>query len=54
MFNGIHNISIQLLGELSSNYQILYVISDIFLLSVIFISFVYMMLLPFKITRGWR
>lgn len=53
MFNGIHNISIQLLGELPLGFEILYSLSDIMLLFVLFISIIYIILLPFKMMRGW-
>ena len=53
MFEGIHEISIQLLGELSVNYQFLYALSDIFFLLVIFISFIYLFSLPVRMIGRW-
>ena len=51
MFNGIHDISVQLLGELPLGLDILYFVSDFLLLTVIMIAFIYIILLPFRLMR---
>lgn len=53
MFNGIHDISIQLLGDLPLGFEIFYAISDFFLLFIIILSFIFIILLPFKLMKGW-
>lgn len=53
MFNGIHEISVQLLGNLPISLEILYFISDFFILSLIIISLLAILLLPLKMMKGW-
>ena len=53
MFNGIHEISVTLLGTLPMSLEILYFISDFFILFVLFISIIYIILLPVKMMKGW-
>lgn len=53
MFNGIHDISVQLLGNLPMSLEILYFISDFFILSVLIIAILYILLLPVKMMKGW-
>ena len=51
MFNPIHDISVQLLGVLPLELNLLYFISDLFLLLVIIIAFIYIITLPFRLMR---
>lgn len=53
MFTGIHDISVMLLGDLPISLEILYFLSDIFILFVLFVSILYIILLPVKMMRGW-
>lgn len=53
MFVGIHEISIIFLGTLPENYQLLYFISDFFLLTIIMITLLSIILFPLKLLRGW-
>lgn len=53
MFNGIHDISIMLLGDLPISLEILYFLSDFMILFVLFISIIYIILLPVKMLKGW-
>jgi len=51
MFNGIHDISVQLLGNLPLDLEVLYFVSDLFILIIVMIAFLYIILLPFKLMR---
>lgn len=53
MFTGIHDISVMLLGDLPLGLEVLYFISDIFMLFVLFVSILYIILLPVKMLKGW-
>lgn len=51
MWNSIHEISVQFLGQLPLGLEILYYLSDIFMLIVLFIAIIFIILLPFKLLR---
>lgn len=53
MFSGIHEISVMLLGQLPLGFEILYGLSDLLILIVLFVSVFFIILLPFKLMRGW-